>query len=528
MREIEIFDSTLRDGAQGENISFTVDDKIHIVKALDKLGIPYIEAGNPGSNPKDIEFFERVQNLGLKNSQLVAFGSTRRRGIRVEEDKNVMALVAGGTDTVVIFGKSWDLHVTEVLRTTLEENLSMIYDTLHFFVENGKQVMFDAEHFFDGFKLNEEYAMQTLYTAQKAGASRIVLCDTRGGCFPEEIYNITKKVVDRLDVKIGIHCHNDMGCAVANSLMAVEAGAVQVQGTYVGYGERCGNTNLSSVIPSLQFKKGYRCIPDEQMKNLTETARFVAEISNITLSGGMPYVGKSAFAHKAGMHIDGVMKNAGSFEHLPPETVGNKRNILLSEVAGRTAIIDRIKHIDPRITKDSPIAQEIVDRLKELEHDGYQYEAAAASLELVVLKYLKKFQPFFELDHFRIIGEQDTQNSPKVSSALVKIKVGEQYEITADEGEGPVHALDKALRKALTVFYPSLNDVRLIDYKVRVMESRKATAAKVRVLIETTDGRSVWTTVGVSTDIINASLRALLDSIEYKLMKDYNENLNMG
>lgn len=521
MKKIEIFDSTLRDGAQGEGISFSVEDKLNIARALDQIGVDYIEAGNPGSNPKDMEFFERARLLRLRNATLVAFGSTRRCGIAVSEDKNVHALISAGTPAVAIFGKCWDMHVTDILQTTLEENLLMIEETLSYFKAHGKEVIFDAEHFFDGCKRNPDYAMKALEAAVRAGADCLNLCDTNGGCFPDEIYQITKAVCGRFGGKVGIHCHNDIGCAVANTLMAVKAGACHIQGTYIGFGERCGNTNLSSVIASLQLKEGYRCIPGENIKKLTKTATYVAEIANLTVDHSMPYVGKSAFAHKGGMHVDGVSKNSASFEHIEPSLVGNKRNILLSEVAGRGAVIQKLRHLDRSITKDSPAAQEIVDLLKNMEYEGYEFESASASLELLVLKRMGKFTPFFHIEHFKIIGEREEDKSAP-SSALVKIKVGDRYEITADEGNGPVHALDKAMRKALEVFYPALSHMRLIDYKVRVMETHQATAAKVRVLIESTDGQHVWSTVGVSTDVINASATALTDSIEYKLYKDAN------
>ena len=516
---MEIFDSTLRDGAQGESITFTVDDKLNIVRALDKLGVRYIEAGNPGSNPKDLEFFERAHALELQHAELVAFGSTRRRDITAGEDKNLAALLTAGTKTVTIFGKSWDMHVTEIIRTTLEENLAMIADTIGFLRQNGREVIFDAEHFFDGYKHNPAYALRTLETARNAGAVCAVLCDTNGGCFPDEIDSIVREA-GKVGIPVGIHCHNDTGCAVANSMAAVGAGAVQVQGTFLGFGERCGNANLSTIIANLQLKRDTQCIPSDQLHRLTKTARYIAEVTNLVLEGTMPYVGKSAFAHKGGMHVDGVNKNSVSFEHVSPESVGNKRNILLSEVSGRTAILGKINQFDASLTKDSPETQELVDLLKELEHQGYQFEAASASLELVVQKHLHKFQPFFELEDFKVIGERMDEEHYNLSSAMVKIRVGDEVEITAHEGKGPVHALDIALRKAVMRFYPSLGSMRLTDYKVRVMEPKDATAAAVRVLIESADESNVWTTVGVSSDIINASLLALVDSIEYKLMHD--------
>jgi len=518
MKKVEIFDSTLRDGAQGENINFSAQDKFNIMKALDEFGVDYIEAGNPSSNPKDVEFFKMASEYEFKNAKLVAFGSTRRKGISAEEDANVRALAGANTPIVSIFGKSWDMHVTEIIKTTLEENLQMITDTIKYFVSQGKEVFFDAEHYFDGFKNNEKYALEVVKTAEAAGASRIVLCDTNGGCFPDEIFEITKKTIEALKAPVGIHCHNDMDCAVANSIFAVKAGALQVQGTFIGIGERCGNANLSSIIPSLCLKQGYECEKIKNLSALTKTARYIAEVSNVILSDNKPYVGKSAFAHKGGMHVDGVNKNPKSFEHIPPELVGNERNFLLSEVSGRTVILSKLSAIAPELTKDSPETKEIIELLKEKEYKGYQYEAAEASFELLVKKHLKKLSSFFEIEYFKVIGEKSGEKQ-NPSSAIVKVNVGDRNEIAADEGDGPVNALDKALRTALKIFFPELDEVRLIDYKVRVVDSSSATAAMVRVLIETTDGRDVWTTVGASTDIINASVQALVDSIEYKLMK---------
>ncbi len=407
----------------------------------------------------------------------------------------------------------------EVLGTTPEENLRMIEETVRYLVQAGKRVFFDAEHFFDGYKHNPYYTLQTLHAAAAAGAYKLVLCDTNGGCFPEEIANMTADAVSQFPGKIGIHCHNDTGCAVANALAAVRAGADHVQGTYTGFGERCGNTNLSTVIANFQLKLDYRCIPDDRVCRMTKTARIISEISNMSLPHSTPYVGESAFAHKGGMHVDGVKKNTAAFEHIAPSVVGNRRQILLSEVSGRSALISKISEVVPDLSRDSPALELLVDKLKELEHEGYQFEAATASFEIVVLKELGRLKPFFELELFRIIGEQDTHNR-HMASAMVKLRVDDRYEMTADEGDGPVHAMDRALRKALEVFYPKLAGVKLIDYKVRVMDTGKATAALVRVLVESTDGESVWTTVGVSTDIINASTRALIDSMEYKLYKD--------
>lgn len=522
VKTVEIFDSTLRDGAQAEGISFSVEDKLKILKTLDSIGVKYIEAGNPGSNPKDLDFFERSKQLKMKNAELVAFGSTRRCGIQASEDKNIQSILSAGTNTIAIFGKAWDFHVTDIIRTTPEENLLMISDTISYLTQLGKSVIFDAEHFFDGFKSNPEYAMLTLRAAKDAGAICLVLCDTNGGAFPQEVYDITQNVVSEFDISVGIHCHNDCGMAVANSIMAVEAGANHVQGTFTGFGERCGNTPLSTVIPCLQIKKGVECIPSEQMKELTLVSRFIAEIANVPLYDREPFVGRTAFSHKGGMHIDGVSKASHSFEHIDPELVGNERKFLTSEVAGRSTILAKIQRVKPEIQKDSPETEQIISKLKQLEHEGYQFEAAESSVELVIRKHLGKYKPFFELVNFKAIDEQPVQNGAS-ASALIKVIVDGKEEITAAEGDGPVNALDKALRKALEVFYPELSTVHLTDYKVRVLDGKSATASKVRVLIESSDGVDNWSTVGVSQDIIDASWIALVDSIEYKLIKDFEK-----
>lgn len=523
MREVEIFDSTLRDGAQALGISFTVEDKLNIVRSLDRFGVQYIEAGNPTSNPKDLEFFERAPSLALHRAKLVAFGSTRHKGKTAQTDPLCQKLYQAGTKTVAIFGKSSPLQVERILGATLEENLEMIYDTVHWFAQNGREVLYDAEHFFDGFKAAPDYALSTLRAAKEAGAARIILCDTNGGSFPEEIARITARAVQECGDMVGIHCHDDMGCAVACSIAAIDAGAVQVQGTFLGYGERCGNANLSALIPSLQFKKGYRCVPQASLATLTNTARYIAEISNVILSPQMPYVGAGAFAHKGGMHIDAVNKLHSSFEHIDPALVGNRRDLLISEVSGRTSLLEKVRSFAPDLRKDSAQTGELMELLKKLEYRGYQFESATASFELLVLRHLGLFTPPYEVELFKIIGEQSGDESVKLSSAMVKVRVGERVEITADEGDGPVNALDRALRKALEVFYPAVHAMRLVDYKVRVMDPKMATAAKVRVFIETTDGSSTWTTVGVSTDIINASFKALTDSVDYKLYRERTE-----
>lgn len=520
MIPVEIYDSTLRDGAQAQGISYSVEDKIKIVERLDALGVAYIEAGNPGSNPKDLEFFRRVGGLALKHSRIIAFGATRKVGMRVEEDGNVRSLLNAGTQAVAIFGKSWEEQVTEILRATLAENLAMIADTIRYLKARGKRVVYDAEHFFDGYRANADYALQTLDAAAEAGADCLCLCDTNGGNFPDLIREATARVVGRFPgLCIGIHCHNDCELAVANSIAAVQAGAAQVQGTINGIGERCGNANLCAIIPNLELKLGKPCLPAGNLVHLTDTARFVSEVANMPHNEKAAYVGNDAFAHKGGMHIDAVRKNPASYEHIDPEQVGNTRRILMSEVAGRSTLLARMKDLDATLTKDSPRTRMIVDRLKELEHDGYQFESAESSFELVVRRLLGKYQPFFSLKEFKVIVNEPSVDGIN-SNALIKIAVEGQQEITAAEGDGPVNALDNAVRKALERFYPSIRQMKLIDYKVRVLDSDKASAAKVRVLIESSDGDAQWTTIGVSTNIIDASWRALVDSIEYKLMRD--------
>jgi 2-isopropylmalate synthase len=518
MNQVVAYDSTLRDGAQAQGVSFTVEDKLKIVQRLDELGIGYIEAGNPGSNPKDLEFFEQVGALKLKHAKIIAFGSTRKVGANAAEDRNLQSLLSANTAAVAIFGKSWDYQVTDILRTTLEENLNMIADTVAYLVSQGKEVVFDAEHFFDGYKANPSYAMLTLQAAADAGASVLCLCDTNGGTFPSELGEIVKKVSQVFKQQIGIHCHNDCEMAVANSIAAVQAGAVQVQGTINGIGERCGNANLCAIIPNLQLKLGLSCIPPENMTELTSAARFVSEVANMVFNDKAPYVGNDAFSHKGGMHIDAVSKNPISYEHISPEKIGNVRHILVSEVAGRSALLAKINAVDPALTKGSPETKRILEHLKSLEHEGYQFESAESSFELLVMRLLGKHKPFFTLKEYKVSTQEDANGLN--STASIRIAVNGQEETACAQGEGSVNALDKAVRKALERFYPAIKDVKLIDYKVRVLDSDKATAAKVRVLIESADQHASWTTVGVSTDIIEASWRAMLDAIEYKLMRD--------
>ncbi|OPL08755.1 MAG: transferase [delta proteobacterium ML8_F1] len=516
--KIKIFDSTLRDGAQGEGISFSVTDKLKIVKVLDDLGIHYIESGNPGSNEKDRIFFKEVKKMTLKQARLVAFGSTRRKGIEACEDDNVLALLEAQTEVVCIFGKSWDLHVEEILKTSLEENLRMIEDTVAFFKEKGREVVFDAEHFFDGYKANPGYAIKTLESAREAGADVLVLCDTNGGTYPTEIQEIVLAVGKIAGTTLGIHVHDDMGLAVANSLLAVEAGATHVQGTLTGFGERCGNANLSAIIPNLQLKRGFEVLTEAQLENLARSAREVNNIANIPLSNQLPYVGRSAFSHKGGMHIDGVAKVARSFEHVDPDAVGNRRRYLMSEMSGKTSVFSVIQRVDPRVRRDSETASRVLDKLKELEYEGYQFEGAESSFELIVRKLLGVYKPAFEIAYFKTIDE--TAASDLSASSIIKIRVKGSEEITAAQGNGPVNAMDLALRKALLKFYPCLDKMKLKDYKVRVLDGDNTTAAKVRVLIESTNGKETWGTVGVSTNIMEASLKALVDSIEYNLLKE--------
>lgn len=522
MRHIALLDSTLRDGMQGEGITFSLSDKVKIVQTLDALGLPYIEAGNPASNPKDLELFHLLKNTPPKHAKIVAFGSTRRKFTRPKEDEALQALLQAETPVVTLFGKTSPSQVSGILQTTPQENLKMVEESISYLVQHGRQVFFDAEHFFDGYQEDRDYALLVLKKAAAAGAAGLCLCDTNGATYPEDIFLVTQAVRAQFpSLSLGIHCHNDLGLAVAGSMRAVDAGADLVQGTLLGFGERCGNANLCTVLSNLQLKRGMYCIPQENLASLTPTARKIADIANISLPGSLPYVGSSAFAHKGGMHIDAVTKYPSSFEHIPPAIVGNKRKFLVSEMAGKSTLLQKLQHYDPTLKKDSPKTAEIMETLKSLEYRGYQFEAAEESFELVIRRALGLGRQFFQLEYFKIIGEQPLFSRLYPSSAMIKVRVGGEAEITAAEGDGPVHALDLALRKALIRFYPSLGDVRLTDFKVRVLESDATTAATVRVLIESSDGHHTWTTVGVSTDIIEASFLALTDSIEYKLTMDY-------
>jgi 2-isopropylmalate synthase len=521
MTQVLIYDTTLRDGAQGEGVYFSVEDKLRIVKQLDALGINYIEGGWPGANPKDWEFYQNAARLRLGTAKLTAFGSTRRNTNPPAADKTLNNLLATGTPVVTLFGKSWDLHALEVLRVTLDENLQMIEDSLAYLRDQGRETIFDAEHFFDGYKANPAYALETLKAALRGGAGTLVLCDTNGGTLPLEVLEIIKQVRQTLAVPLGVHFHNDSGVAVAASLMAVQSGVVQVQGTFNGYGERCGNTNLSTIIPTLILKLGYQSTVAPQLKQLTETSRFISELTNLHHDERQPYVGAAAFAHKAGTHHDAILKNPVSLEHISSKLVGNRRRFLLSDQAGRSTILNKIKTVAPQTSKEAPEVANLTNKLKQLENLGYQFEAAEASFDLLIKKTFGLYEKAFQLEGFRIIVEK-RGDLPVFSEATIKVAVGDQYELTAAEGDGPVNALDSAIRKALLRFYPEIKDIGLIDYKVRVLDEKAGTAAKVRVLIESSDGQTQWGTVGVSENLIEASWEALVDSIEYGILQRKN------
>jgi 2-isopropylmalate synthase len=520
MRSVEIYDTTLRDGSQTEDISFSVEDKLRITEKLDELGVHYIEGGWPGSNPKDNEYFKKVKKLNLKNSNIVAFGSTHRPKYRIEEDSTIKALLDSNTKIITIFGKTWDFHVKEALKISLEENLKIIHDSIAYLKKNGRKVFFDAEHFFDGYKYNPDYAMKCLITAENAGAERLVLCDTNGGKLPNEVGSIVEYVLKNMKTPVGIHAHNDSDCAVANSVVAVVSGASHVQGTINGLGERCGNANLCSVIPDLQIKLGINCISSEQLKRLRDVSRFVNEIANLRHFKRQPFVGDSAFAHKAGIHVSAIRRRPETYEHIKPELVGNSQRVLISDLAGKSNVLRKAEEFGIHLDPDSPQVQDMVTTLKNLENEGFQFEGAEASFELLMKKSLGLHRRFFDLIGFRVIVEKRKEGEEPISEATIMLKVGGRIEHTASTGNGPVNAIDNALRKALDKFYPELKHVVLHDYKVRVLTAGKGTSAKVRVLIESGDGEKRWGTVGVSENIIEASYQALVDSIEYKLLKD--------
>jgi 2-isopropylmalate synthase len=519
-RQIRIYDTTLRDGTQGEGVSFSMEDKVRLASRLDALGIHYIEGGWPGSNPKDLRFFHRMQDVTLKTAKLAAFSMTRRAGGVCDADANMQAILESGAPVATIVGKSWDFHVTHALETTLHENLAMIGDTIAWLGPKMEEVIFDAEHFFDGFRANRDYALATLKAADAAGARWLVLCDTNGGTLPTQLVEIIREVKRHVRSPLGIHVHNDAECAVANSLAAVQEGVDHVQGTINGFGERCGNANLVSIVPTLMLKMGLDCLPEAHLRELRELARFTAELANRKPWAAQPYVGDSAFAHKGGMHVSAVLKHPETYEHIAPEAVGNRRRVLVSELAGKSNILYKAREYGIDLDRETPDSRRILDQLKALEDQGFQFEGAEASFELLMERALGRHRPFFDLDAYRVIVEEQNADREPVAEATVRVRVKGMLEHTAAAGNGPVDALDHALRKALEEFYPSLREMKLLDYKVRILDESKGTAAKTRVLITSGDGRETWGTVGVADNIIEASWQALVDSIEYKLRAD--------
>lgn len=520
---IQVYDTTLRDGSQGEGISLSLDDKLKIARQLDRLGVPFIEGGWPGANPKDVQFFWRLKEEPLQNSQLVAFCSTRRPKIIAAEDQMLQAILAAGTHWVTIFGKSWDLHVTETLKTTLDENLAMIEDTITYLISNGRKVIYDAEHWFDGYKQNPNYAIATLKTALTAGASWLALCDTNGGTLPHEVGQIVTAIIDVIPEaagKIGIHTHNDGGTAVANAIAAVMSGATMIQGTINGYGERCGNANLCTLIPNLQLKLGYDCLGQQELGELSPISRLISEIVNLAPDEHAPFVGSSAFAHKAGVHVSAVTKNPLTYEHIQPELVGNQRRIVISDQSGLSNVLHYAAKFGINLSKQDVTCRQILDKLKTLENEGYQFEAAEASFELLMRSILKPGKQLFQLKEFQVHCNicQEQNNSASKALATIKVEVDGKNLLEVAEGNGPVAALDRALRKALGRFYPQIADFYLADYKVRILDGGAGTAAKTRVLVESSDGFKRWTTVGVSTNILDASYQAVVEGMEYGLL----------
>jgi 2-isopropylmalate synthase len=523
--KIVVYDTTLRDGTQGEQTNFSAEEKLRIAQRLDDVHFQYIEGGWPGSNPKDMRFFEMAKAVKFKNSRLTAFGSTRRAHTKTAACPNLKALVKAGTSAVAIVGKSWDLHVTEILKTDLDENLAMIADSIEYLKSMGKEVFFDAEHFFDGYKNNPRYTTKVVKTALAAGADVIVFCDTNGGSLPYEISAIVKKISSTVPLSAAaIHAHNDGGLAVANSISAVQEGVAMVQGTINGYGERCGNADLITLVSNLQLKLGKNCLPPESIRQLTSLSHYVSDVANVPPLNSRPFVGRSAFAHKGGVHVSAVVKNSMAYEHIEPELVGNHRRVLVSDLAGKSNVEYKAKELGIDITKDEALSKKIVHEVKLMEDRGFQFDAADGSLSLLIKKTIGEFIEPFNLECFSVITSR-TENNPCLSQATIKISVAGEEELTAAEGNGPVNALDHALRKALTKFYPQIKDMHLVDFKVRTLEGSEGTAAGVRVLLDSTDGEEFWSTIGVSENIIEASWQALVDSIEYKLSKEKNLNI---
>ncbi len=524
-RIIEVYDTTLRDGTQAENFNLSVDDKIRITHALDELGVDFIEGGWPGSNPVSVDYFKKMQGVALKHAQLAAFGSTRHFHNPAEKDPNLQALLEAQTPVVTIFGKSWDIHVHDALNISLDDNLLIIEDTLAYLRKHVRHLLYDAEHFFDGFKNNREYALATLGRAVAGGAETLVLCDTNGGTLPHEVQSILGQVQEYLkeeesEVKLGIHSHNDSESAVANSLIALSLGVDQVQGTINGYGERCGNANLTSIIPAIVFKMGYECEVRKNTDRLYSTSRLVDELANLGHNRFQPYVGESAFAHKGGIHVSAVERNPLTYEHIQPDKVGNIRRILISDQSGRSNVLHKAEKWGLKVDSKDPVLTSIIKELKEQENLGYQYEGAEASFELLMRRALGMQKEFFQIEGFRVMNNKYRMDRPPLTEATIRLYVGGSEVHTAAMGDGPVNALDQAIRKALTRFYPSLEEMELTDYKVRVLTGERGTEAKVRVLIESKDKYSSWSTVGVSINIIEASWQAMVDSINYKLMKE--------
>ena len=520
--KIKIYDTTLRDGTQGESVSFSVQDKLRVARKLDELGVHYIEGGWPGSNEKDAEFFKNAASRKWNSAKIAAFGSTALAKNRPENDPNLQSLLAAATPVVTIFGKSWDFHVTAALRISLERNCELIRESVAHLKSKGREVIYDAEHFFDGFAANPEYALQTVQAAQEGGADVITLCDTNGGSLPSHIQNSIRKVREVIKLPLGIHCHNDSEMAVANSLAAVECGIVQVQGTMNGYGERCGNANLCSIIPNLEIKMGHSVLGPKRLAHLSSASKFVSQIANLPHRKDLPFVGASAFAHKGGIHVSAVIRDAATYEHVDPARVGNARRVLVSELSGKSNLIYKVKEMNWDIPENEENLKPALNRIKKLENQGYEFEAAEASVRVLIETTLNGEREFFAIDNFRVVTDMH-RTGEVTSEATVKIRVGDKSVHTVAEGDGPVHALDKALRTALNQFFKPLRSVQLTDYKVRVLEGSGGTGSKVRVHIQHTDGQEYWTTVGVSENILEASYLALADGIRYKLLKKQSE-----
>ncbi len=519
-KQVLVYDTTLRDGCQAEGVNFSVEDKLRVARILDDWGVAYIEGGWPNETaPRDRKFFEQARDVEWRQARLVAFGSTCRAGVAPEDDSNLRYLVGSGAPTVAIFGKSWLLHVTEVLRTTADENLRMVRDSVRFLKTHGLEVIFDAEHFFDGFADDADYALAVLEAAEEAGADWLVPCDTNGGSMPHQVYEVMRVVAERVRLPLGVHCHNDAGVAVANTIEAVRAGANMIQGTVNGYGERAGNANLCVLIPNLELKLGVSCLPEGSLAKLVHVSRAISELANLPHERREPYVGEAAFAHKGGAHVNAVLKNPATFEHVPPESVGNERRVLVSDYSGTSTVFHKLEKVREGLDRRDPKVREILLELKRLEDEGYEFEAAEASFELMALRLFNELVDPFQLVGYRVIVDRRPLEEP-LAEATVKARVGDREVHTAADGTGPVNALDRALRKALGDLFPRLADITLVDYKVRVLDTTRGTATKVRVLVTSTDGEAEWVTVGCHDNIIEASWQALVDSIIYGLRRN--------